>query len=826
MSRVDRYLPSSILTLALIAMAIVLVLGCGSEKSSEPDTTPPATVSDLVIGATGCDNVTLTWTAPGDDGTEGRASSYDVRYSTATITAGNWAAATQSTGEPAPKAAGQQETFSVENLTSGTPYYFAMKATDSDGNESGISNVCTSTVGSTTIAWVKDGLAEDIDWTNNPAALSANWAAAACADEYEYAIGTAVGGTDIVGWTSAGSESHATRTGLTLAGGETYYFSARAVVDDVPGAPTSSEGITVDLTVPTSQVVALPTEESALVFTVSWGGVDSGSGIKDFDIQVSQSPPTWGTWLEATALASAQFTGVNGHTYYFRSRARDNAGNTEAYPDNPDTYTTVNVASGLTIDWVHDGLAADVDWTNSTTTLSANWAAAAGATGYEYAIGTSSGGTETLDWTSAGSATHVTHSGLTLVDAQNYYFSVRALSGATQGPVTTSNGLGVDATAPFSYVSTMAPVTTTEVLSVTWGGYDTGSGLVYYDVQVKVDGGSWADWLTSTPLAWSQYTGEIDHTYSFRCRAVDNVGNVEAYPATADAWTCITCQYMYSRQWGTEGTGDGYFKRPFNVAVDALGNVYTVESDNSRVQVFDSDGNFLRKWGSHGSGDGQFRDAAGVAIDDSGYVYVTDFSGNRVEKFLSDSTFQLKWGSHGSGDGEFTYPRGIAVDDSFYVYVVDQGNNRVEKFTSKGNFVKSWGSLGTADGELKQPLGLAVGPAGTIYVMDSMNDRVQEFTSDGVFLNKWGTPGTGNGQFFTPEFVAVDADGHVYVADYGLNCVQRFTSDGRFLNRWGSPGSGPGQFGGAFGIAVGPDGSVYVMDLTYCCIQKFAPTCP
>ena len=54
----------------------------------------------------------LHWIAPADDnGTGGRISSYDLRYSTATISAANWDAATQVTGEPAPAAPGQQEVF-------------------------------------------------------------------------------------------------------------------------------------------------------------------------------------------------------------------------------------------------------------------------------------------------------------------------------------------------------------------------------------------------------------------------------------------------------------------------------------------------------------------------------------------------------------------------------------------------------------------------------------------------------------------------------------------------------------------------------------------
>ena len=52
-----------------------------------------------------------------------------------------WPAATQVTGEPAPKVAGAAETFTVTGLTGGTFYYFALKVTDDAANTSEISNV-------------------------------------------------------------------------------------------------------------------------------------------------------------------------------------------------------------------------------------------------------------------------------------------------------------------------------------------------------------------------------------------------------------------------------------------------------------------------------------------------------------------------------------------------------------------------------------------------------------------------------------------------------------------------------------------------------------
>ncbi|MDZ7392540.1 MAG: Ig-like domain-containing protein [candidate division KSB1 bacterium] len=109
------------------------------------DNTPPAAVTNLAVSGTTANSVTLTWTAPGDDGTVGTAASYDLRYSTSPITATNFDAATQATGLGTPKAAGSTETFTVTGLNSATTYYFALKATDDSGNKSAISNVVTAT---------------------------------------------------------------------------------------------------------------------------------------------------------------------------------------------------------------------------------------------------------------------------------------------------------------------------------------------------------------------------------------------------------------------------------------------------------------------------------------------------------------------------------------------------------------------------------------------------------------------------------------------------------------------------------------------------------
>jgi len=109
-------------------------------------------VADLATGAITANSVELTWTAPGDDGSSGTASTYDIRFSTSPITNDtDFNNATQATGEPAPQVAGSSESFTVTGLNPGTTYYFAIKTADEVPNWSALSNVPSATT--STAGW-------------------------------------------------------------------------------------------------------------------------------------------------------------------------------------------------------------------------------------------------------------------------------------------------------------------------------------------------------------------------------------------------------------------------------------------------------------------------------------------------------------------------------------------------------------------------------------------------------------------------------------------------------------------------------------------------
>ncbi|HEV8201905.1 MAG TPA: S8 family serine peptidase [Candidatus Polarisedimenticolia bacterium] len=94
------------------------------------DEVPPAPIEDLTAGEPGSNTMVLHWTAPGDDGSEGKATLYDVRFSTAPIDEGNYTQASRAAGAPRPSAAGAAEVMEVRGLQASTLYYFAVRAED------------------------------------------------------------------------------------------------------------------------------------------------------------------------------------------------------------------------------------------------------------------------------------------------------------------------------------------------------------------------------------------------------------------------------------------------------------------------------------------------------------------------------------------------------------------------------------------------------------------------------------------------------------------------------------------------------------------------
>lgn len=160
-----------LLGLLMLTALAFLTPGCGDDDDGPVAATdnPPDAVTDLAVIAVDDSSITLTWNTPDDKRKSASVSGYDLRYSTSTITEGNFASADTVHGEPLPGEAEMADTFLVEGLDLATLYYFALKSADDKDHWSDISNVLhasTDTVDNRLIAYYP--LVDDsIDVTGN-----------------------------------------------------------------------------------------------------------------------------------------------------------------------------------------------------------------------------------------------------------------------------------------------------------------------------------------------------------------------------------------------------------------------------------------------------------------------------------------------------------------------------------------------------------------------------------------------------------------------------------------------------------------------------------
>ena len=108
------------------------------------DHVAPAAVTGLTARLYHTGSLSLSWTAPGDDGTVGTAELYEMRGSLDPITEENFddpGVTWEILRRPLPAEAGTAQSFDILNLTAGETYFYALMTKDESLNWSEISNV-------------------------------------------------------------------------------------------------------------------------------------------------------------------------------------------------------------------------------------------------------------------------------------------------------------------------------------------------------------------------------------------------------------------------------------------------------------------------------------------------------------------------------------------------------------------------------------------------------------------------------------------------------------------------------------------------------------
>ena len=181
-------------------------------------------------------------------------------------------------------------------------------------------------------------------WSNDPT-IFISWSGATDGSGsgvfgYSYVWDTSPGTLPDAAYDTTGNSA----TSPALSSGSNKYFHIRT--RDVAGnwsAAAQHRGPYYIDTTPPSSSASSPATTGSTSFLVSWSGSDAHSGVANYDVQSKDisAGGSWTTWKSAIASTSATFTGQGGHIYQFRSRARDNAGNVEAYPVTYDSQTVI-----------------------------------------------------------------------------------------------------------------------------------------------------------------------------------------------------------------------------------------------------------------------------------------------------------------------------------------------------------------------------------------------------------------------------------------------------------------------------------------------------
>ena len=124
---------------------------------------------------------------------------------------------------------------------------------------------------------------------------------------------------------------------------------------------------------------------------------------------------------------------------------------------------------------------------------------------------------------------------------------------------------------------------------------------------------------------------------------------------------------------GGYGWSSSTFDEPIDVFATDL-RVYVTDKNNNRVQVFDKDLNylFLIKTDNENDDINSFQYPTSCATSIQGDIYVLDSDNTRVIKFNSEGTFLLEFGNYDSADFMLASPIKLALSQDSKIFVIDE----------------------------------------------------------------------------------------------------------------------------------------------------------
>jgi sugar lactone lactonase YvrE len=124
---------------------------------------------------------------------------------------------------------------------------------------------------------------------------------------------------------------------------------------------------------------------------------------------------------------------------------------------------------------------------------------------------------------------------------------------------------------------------------------------------------------------------------------------------------------------GVQGAASGELDFPAGLWVSPAGEIYVVDQKNTRVQVFNFSGGYLRKFKLGSSTRSQ-----GLVGDATGHLFVVDSFQSYLRAYATNGVVLATNGGYGSDMGRFNLPASAALDSANRLLVTSANNRRVE----------------------------------------------------------------------------------------------------------------------------------------------------
>jgi sugar lactone lactonase YvrE len=303
--------------------------------------------------------------------------------------------------------------------------------------------------------------------------------------------------------------------------------------------------------------------------------------------------------------------------------------------------------------------------------------------------------------------------------------------------------------------------------------------------------------------------------------------------------------------------------RPTDIAIDALGQIYVLDSDDGLIKVYSPNAVYLKHLPKTVK-------ALTFTLAHDG-VYVVDRDSFVINKYDFKNKLVYTFGSRGNGRAQFEGISGFSTDMDRQVLVGDSEKGIADVFNvESGKYLEpvvkqpsrtsvrwdksialpvkkmAWdgkGALygiiaddkddgnkivrivdGTVTSEIRtkdfSPVSVAVDQNGALWALDKKKAMIAKLDESGKILFKFGLSGNREGYLDDPEDFAISKEGVVFIADSGNHRIQAFSSDGVFLKAITSDTSG--KLESPTEIALDPTDGIYVLDKNRAVISVYS----